>query len=99
MAELKRSLNVTSATDATGAAFPLMKAASAVGAGAGSSILSQVTSNSHSFLPQDYAGWAAAIASTAAALYTMHLLCDWWWKKFWRGYFIRRGWIRGGHRK
>lgn len=77
----------------TSVAFPVAKAASGIGAGVGSSILSTAMQNPQSFFPTDYGGWAAAIASTAAAFYTLHLLGEWWWKKFWRGFFERRGWI------
>lgn len=81
-------------TEATEVAFPAMKAASAIGAGAGTSILSTAMANPTSFFPTDFGGWAAAIASTCACLYTLHLLGEWWWKKFWKGFFYRRGWIK-----
>lgn len=74
---------------------PIAKAASALGAGAGTSLLSTAMADPHSFLPHDYAGWAAAIASTLAALYTLHLMCEWYWKKFLRGWCLRHGLIKG----
>lgn len=71
---------------------PVVKAATALGAGAGSSVLS-IANQATSFLPTDLAGWMALAASTVAVIYTMHLMFDWYWKKVWRDVLERRGWI------
>lgn len=81
--------NVASDTQITA---PVAKAATALGSGAGASALSVVT-HSQSFLPTDLAGWMALLASTVALVYTLGLLCEWWWKKLWRPFFRARGWI------
>ena len=75
---------------------PVAKAAMALGAGAGSSATA-AAAKAADFLPADLAGWMALAASTAAVLYTMHLLGEWYWKKVLRNFFARRGWI--GQRK
>lgn len=36
----------------------------------------------------------ATIAQIAAALYTMLLISEWFWKKLWRPFFERRGWLQ-----
>lgn len=73
-------------------AMPVAKAAAALGAGAGSSAVA-AASNGGSFLPVDLAGWMALAASTAAVLYTMHLLAEWYWKKVVRDVLVRWGWL------
>jgi hypothetical protein len=37
--------------------------------------------------------WAEA-ASFVAFFYTLLLIFEWFWKKFWRPIFERRGWVR-----
>lgn len=37
---------------------------------------------------------ASAIAATFAAIYSLCLLTEWWWKKFWRPLFVRFGWVK-----
>ncbi len=32
------------------------------------------------------------IAFAVAIFYNLHLLAGWWWDRFWRDVFIRRGW-------
>ncbi|MGE8493635.1 hypothetical protein ACQYWY_21945 [Comamonas sediminis] len=34
------------------------------------------------------------IASIVAALYTVLLICEWFWKKLWRPAFERWGWVK-----
>lgn len=75
---------------------PVVKAATALGAGAGSSATA-AAAKAADFLPADLAGWMALAASTAAVLYTLHLLAEWYWKKVLRDFFVQRGWI--GQRK
>lgn len=49
-----------------------------------------------------FTAWLAAlgittwgdVASMFAAIYTALLICEWWWKKFWRPFFVARGWIK-----
>lgn len=72
---------------------PVVKATTALGAGAGSSALS-MTNTASSFLPTDLAGWMALTASTVAVLYTLHLIAEWYWKKVWRDLLERWGWIQ-----
>lgn len=36
----------------------------------------------------------ATIAQMVAALYTMLLMSEWFWKKLWRPFCERRGWIK-----
>lgn len=72
---------------------PAAKAASAIGAGVGSSALSMATA-SGSFLPTDLAGWMALLASFAALVYTVHLLLAFWWRTFWRDFAVNRGWVK-----
>lgn len=39
------------------------------------------------------------IASLVAALYTMLLISEWFWKKLWRPLLERRGWIKAKKRR
>jgi hypothetical protein len=34
------------------------------------------------------------LAAAAACFYSLALLGEFWWKKFWRPCFVRRGWIK-----
>lgn len=34
------------------------------------------------------------IASIAATVYTLLLITEWFWKKLWRPFFVRRGWVK-----
>lgn len=34
------------------------------------------------------------IAAAAAALFSLSMLCEWWWKKFWRPVLERFGWLK-----
>lgn len=34
------------------------------------------------------------IAAFAAAMVSLCVLWDWWWKRFWRPFLERRGWIK-----
>lgn len=72
-------------TPDTQIAAPLAKAASAIGAGAGTSILSTAMANPEHFFPTGAGGWAAFAASVIAALYNLHLL---------RELYIKRGYTR-----
>lgn len=85
---------MNTSADPSQVAFPVIKAASAIAAGAGSSVLSTAMANPAHFLPTSYGEWAAAIASTSAAIYTLHLLGEWYWKKWLRGWCVRQGWIK-----
>ena len=35
------------------------------------------------------------VASIGASFYTLLLIVDWFWRRLWRPFFIRRGWLRG----
>jgi hypothetical protein len=71
-------------------AAPVAKAASAIGAGVGTSAMS-ITAGAQNFLPQDLAGWLAAAASGAALIYSLTLLGEWWWKRFWKPLLKKHG--------
>jgi hypothetical protein len=71
---------------------PAAKAFTAMGAGAGTSLLS-TAQNAISFWPQTYGEWAAALASTVAFAYSVCLLSEWIWKRFIRPAFRSLGWI------
>jgi hypothetical protein len=75
---------------------PVAKAATAITAGAGTSAISIATTSS-SFLPTDLAGWIAVLASSLAAIYTICILIEWWWVRFWRPYAVRKGWMPKPH--
>lgn len=34
------------------------------------------------------------IAAAAAAMFSLSMLLDWWWRKFWRPLFERIGWLK-----
>jgi hypothetical protein len=72
-------------------AAPAMKAASAIGAGAGASI-GAIAQQGASFLPTDAGGWAALAASLMALLYSGCLLGEWTWKKVLRPISVHMGW-------
>jgi hypothetical protein len=65
-------------------ASPAAKAASAIGAGAGTSMLS-MSQQAQSFLPTDLGGWLAAAASLAALIYSLILISEWFWKRLFKG--------------
>lgn len=77
---------------------PVTKAATALTAGVGTSAVSVATANVGNFLPTDLNGWMALIASTVAVLYSLHLLGEWYWKKVWRPYAERKGWLKAKKR-
>ncbi len=70
-------------------AAPVTKAAAALGAGAGTSVVS-VLQDSASFLPTNLAGWVSLIASAAALFLTLCYLAEFWVKKIWRPYFRKQ---------
>lgn len=59
---------------------PKLKATAAITSGFGSGVLAKSV-DATSFFPSTYAEWAAAIASTVAAIYTVCILTEWVWKK------------------
>jgi hypothetical protein len=77
-------------------AAPVAKAASAIGAGLGTSAmsLSATAQGAGNFLPTDLGGWLACGASAAALIYSVTLLGEWWWKKFWRPRLEQWGWVQ-----
>lgn len=79
--------------NSTEVSAPVVKSVAALGAGVGTSVLS-VTQQAQSFLPKDLSGWIAVAASTVALIYTLHLLCDFYWRKFWRPLAERKGWVK-----
>lgn len=67
-------------------AAPVAKAASAMGAGFGTSAMS-LAAQGAGFLPTDLGGWLACAASAAALIYSLCLLTEWWVKKVWKPLF------------
>lgn len=86
--------------------MPLAKASSAitVAAAAKADVAEQVvqaaTANAS---PGTWAAMNAIpwgnIASMAAAAYTLLLITEWFWKKLWRPFLERRGWIKRQKRR
>jgi hypothetical protein len=85
-------------TDNSEITAPVAKAAAALGAGAGASVVS-VTQNAQSFMPTSLSDWMAVVASTVAVVYTLHLMGEWYWKKFWRPWLERNGYKKPTNRK
>jgi hypothetical protein len=71
---------------------PVAKAATALGTGAGASMLS-MSQQAQSFLPTDLGGWLAAAASFVALGYTLTLWGEWWFKKVWKPLLVRWGFL------
>ncbi len=80
-------------SDRTEIAAPVAKGASAIGAGVLTSATS-IHAQGASFLPQDLNGWMAFTVSAIGIFYTLCLLTEWWWKRFWRPIFVSRGWLK-----
>ena len=75
-------------------ALPGLKALSAIGA-AGMSQGSDTTIRATTLIyytPLFDLTWPN-IASFAAAAYSLCLVFEWFWKKFWRPLFLRKGWL------
>lgn len=66
---------------------PVAKASAAIFAAAGADVTS-------SFFPSTLSEWMATLASAFAAVYTLTLLMEWWWKKFWRPLLVKRGVVK-----
>lgn len=73
--------------------YPMQKAATAVLA-SGSSVGVSSFDWASSFMPHSLSDWMACLASLLAALYSLCVLCEWWWKRFWKPLLKQRGWIR-----
>lgn len=81
--------------------MPIAKASSAIAAAtaAKSPVVEQITATAaHSASDPVVAGILAlpwsTIAQIGAAMYSGLLITEWFWKKFWRPFFERRGWIK-----
>lgn len=72
---------------------PVTKAVVSLGAGAGASAASQMVPDP-SFWPHTATEWMAFIASAVACAYSLHLLWDFYWKKVWKPFCKRKGWLR-----
>ena len=85
----------------TDISMPMAKAASAITAAAvaktdvAESVVKAATATS------SYETWIAinavpwgTVASIAAALYSLLLISEWFWKKLWRPFFESRGWLK-----
>lgn len=85
----------------TDISMPVAKAASAITAAvvAKADVADQVvqaatnTSNYETWMAINSIPWGT-VASIAAALYSLLLISEWFWKKLWRPFFERRGWIK-----
>jgi hypothetical protein len=80
---------------------PVAKAVSAITAATVSStnVVGQVAESAAA--GASYSTWAlvnaipwSTIASIVATLYTSLLTAEWAWKKVWRPFFVRRGWVK-----
>lgn len=90
----------------TDIAMPVAKASSgiAVAAAAKADVADQLVM--HATADASWSTWQmvnaipwGTIASIVAALYTMLLIGEWFWKKLWRPLFERRGWIKPKKRR
>jgi hypothetical protein len=72
---------------------PIAKAVASVGAATGAQVVESVQSATSIFSDLFVLNWAN-IASALAALYVLSQLCEWWWRKFWRPIFERKGWVK-----
>lgn len=43
---------------------------------------------------QDISHAVSIAAGLAAFVVSVHVLMEWWWKRLWRGVFVRWGWIK-----
>ena len=81
--------------------MPMAKATSAITAAAvaKADVADQVvqaattTSNYETWMAINSIPWGT-IASIAAALYSILLISEWFWKKLWRPFLERRGWVK-----
>lgn len=75
--------------DPTTISAPVVKAGAAIASATGAQV---VESASRATADLFVLNWPN-IASAAAAIYTLALLVEFCWKKFWRPFFERMGWI------
>lgn len=73
--------------------MPAAKAATAIGTATISQVSDTVTTAVGPHIALFDLTWPN-IASACAALYTFCLITEWFWKKLWRPFFERRGWIK-----
>jgi hypothetical protein len=71
--------------------FPVLKWLSAIGAAG--------LSRWHDFWAFfGVTSWTEA-AAMSATIYSLILIAEWWWKKFWRPLFERLGWLKRTRRR
>lgn len=73
---------------------PLTKVSVALGSSGGAVAVSSMVDASTSFFPTTLDGWLSVLASSLAVLYSLHLLADWYWRRFWKPFLKSRGWIK-----
>ncbi len=79
--------------DPTTISAPAVKAGAAIASAAGAQVVESATKATSAFADLFVLNWPN-IASAAAAIYTLALLVEFCWKKFWRPFFERVGWIK-----
>lgn len=81
--------------DKTEIQMPVIKAATAIGTAAVAKAEEAKSVTDHAMMAADLftLSWSN-IAAALAAAYTLSMLFEFWWKKFWRPFFERKGWIK-----
>lgn len=79
----------------TDVSMPVAKAGVSIGTAAVAKAEDIKNAAEHAYLAADMftMSWSN-LAAGLAALYTLSMLLEFWWKKFWRPVFERRGWIK-----
>lgn len=72
---------------------PVVKAAASIATATGAQVIDSGARAGSLFADLLVLSWPN-IASMAAALYTVLLVSEWFWKKVWRPVFERCGWIK-----
>lgn len=85
--------------DKTEVQMPLAKLATSVGTTAVVKAEDIKNASEQAFFAADLLtlSWSN-IAAALAAIYTLSMLFEFWWKKFWRPFAERRGWIKPKNR-
>lgn len=78
--------------DPTSISMPALKAGASIAAATGAQIVDSASRTTSIFADLFVLNWPN-IASAAAACYTLALLIEFCWKRFWRPFFERLNWI------
>ncbi|MCY1167136.1 hypothetical protein D9M73_70930 [compost metagenome] len=73
--------------------MPLAKASAAIATATGAQALDGARTTGSVLSDLLVLSWPN-IAAALAAIYSLSLLCEWFWKKVWRPLFERWGWIK-----